>query len=292
MQAFAVGVLGIATFSMMDAAMKGLGLTIGAYNALLWRGLVIVAICGLIHFVRRPAPPSRDVMALHLKRGMVALVMSLLFFWGLARVPMAQAISLSYIAPLLAIFLAALLLGERIGRASVVGSLAALAGVGVILFGQTKSELGDEAFLGALAILTSAICYSYNLILARRQAQRAGPTEIAFWQSLFVLGGLLLAAPWLAAPPPIDAWPKIVVAAGLATVSLMLLAWAYARGEASYLAPTEYTSFVWAAMFGYIFFDERVTPYTLAGAAMIVAGCLYAARRRPQVFAEAETQIP
>ncbi|MBR0553638.1 DMT family transporter [Stakelama marina] len=289
--AFAVGVSGIATFSMMDAAMKGLGITIGVYNALLWRGFLIVALGAVVHFARRPARPLPGAMRLHLKRGAVGLVMSILFFWGLARVPMAQAISLSYIAPLLAIFLAALLLGEKMRRTSIIGSLAASAGVGVILIGQARGELGDEAFLGALAILTSAICYSYNLILARQQAQRAGPTEIAFWQSLFVLGGLLLAAPWLAVLPPTDAWPKIAAAAVLATISLMLLGWAYARGEASYLAPTEYTSFVWAALFGYVFFGEYVTGYTLAGAALIVAGCLYAARRRPQPFADAETQL-
>ncbi|WNO54624.1 DMT family transporter [Stakelama saccharophila] len=290
--AFAVGVLGIATFSMMDAAMKGLGLTIGTYNALFWRGIVIVALGAAVHFARRPTAPSREAMVLHLRRGMVALVMSFLFFWGLARVPMAQAISLSYIAPLLAIFLAALLLGEKVGRASIAGSLAALTGIGIILFGQSRADLGDAAFLGSVAILGSAICYSYNLILARQQALRAGPTEIAFWQSLFVLTGLALAAPWAAVLPPADAWPKIVIAAVLGMISLMLLAWAYARGEASYLAPTEYSSFVWAALFGHVFFGERVTGYTLAGATMIVAGCLYAARRRPRPFVDAETQLP
>ena len=70
------------------------------------------------------------------------------------------------------------------------------------------------------------------------------------------------------------------LAAVLATVSLLMLAWAYARGEASYLAPTEYTAFIWAALLGWVVFREPVAPYTLAGAALIIAGCLIAARRR------------
>jgi len=74
--------------------------------------------------------------------------------------------------------------------------------------------------------------------------------------------------------------PAIVGAAVLATVSLLLLAWAYARGEANYLAPTEYTAFIWASLWGWVVFSERIALYTLAGAALIIAGCLIAARRR------------
>ena len=291
-RAFLIAVIGIATFSMMDAAMKGLVLATGVYNAMLWRGFVIVPLAALIHFARGPAMPPPGVIGLHALRGAVSLAMGMLFFWGLARVPMAQAISLSYIAPLIAIFLAAILLGERVGRASIVGSLAALAGIGIILFGQSRSDLGDAAMWGALAILGSALCYSYNLILARQQALRADPREIAFWQNGFVLIGLLCASPWLAVVPPSGQWPAIGIAAVLATGSLMLLAWAYRHGEASYLAPTEYSSFVWAALFGWLFFGEHVSPWTLAGALCIVAGCLYAARRKPQPFAEAEIQNP
>ena len=62
------------------------------------------------------------------------------------------------------------------------------------------------------------------------------------------------------------------------TTSLLLLSWAYARAQASYLATTEYTSFLWAALFGWLLFNESVSPFTLAGAAMIIGGCLLAAR--------------
>ncbi len=72
--------------------------------------------------------------------------------------------------------------------------------------------------------------------------------------------------------------PFILLAAFLATASLLLLTWAYARAQASYLATTEYTSFLWAALFGWLFFDESVSLFTVAGTAMIVGGCLLAAR--------------
>jgi len=259
----------------------------------LWRFGAILILTGIIYFARRPALPGRQAMRFHLIRGFVTVGMALLFFWGLARVPMAQAIALTYIAPLLALVLAAVLLKERITRGVIGASLIACSGVGVILLGQAQARMGEQAFLGALAILASAVCYSYNIILMRQQAQVADPAEISFFQSLIVGTLLLPAAPWLLAVPPLAQVPAIGLSAVLATASLFLMSWAYARGEASYLAPTEYTSFVWAALFGWLIFGEHVSPFTLAGAVLIVGACLIAARRKPDFVAhDAEAALP
>ena len=112
--------------------------------------------------------------------------MAVLFFWGLARVPMAQAVALTFIAPLIALVLAGLILKEPIGKRTVGGSLAAFAGVVVIFFGQAQADLGRAALLGSAAILSSALIYAFNIIVMRRQAQHAGPVEIAFFQNLVI----------------------------------------------------------------------------------------------------------
>lgn len=279
--AFAVGSAGIAVGAGMDAVMKGLSLAIGAYDALLWRGFVAVAIAGVLYAAHRPTLPGRATMRLHVARGVVGAAMSVLFFWGLARVPMAQAIALTFIAPLIALFLAAVILKERVGGATVGASLLAFAGVLTILAGQARAELGHAAFLGALAVMGSALCYAFNLILMRAQSQVAGPIEVAFWQNLVVAATLALAAPWFAHLPELRHAPMVAAAAVLSTLWGVLLSWAYAHGEASYLAPTEYTAFVWAALLGWLVFGETLSPWTLAGAALIVAGCVIAARIRP-----------
>jgi S-adenosylmethionine uptake transporter len=90
--------------------------------------------------------------------------------------------------------------------------------------------------------------------------------------------GLAIPLAGLSAPPP-SQWPWILFAAILAISSMLLLSWAYARAEASYLATTEYTAFLWAALFGWAVFAEPLSPFTLAGAMLIVAGCLIAARK-------------
>lgn len=279
--AFAVALLGIAVFSSMDALMKGLTLEIGAYNTMLWRSFAGAGIAAVPHFRRRPGRPSRGVLAIHVRRGAVATVMSVSFFWGLARVPMAQAIALTFIAPLIALFLAAWLLKERIDRRAIIASLIALAGVLTILAGQARAELGHDAFVGTIVILFSAICYAYNIILMRQQALVADGREVAFYQNITVGLFLALAAPVLAVVPEVRLVPALVGAALLATLSLFLLSWAYARAEASYLAPVEYSAFVWASILGYLVFGEHVGPLTVAGAMLIAGGCLLAARRKP-----------
>jgi S-adenosylmethionine uptake transporter len=278
--ALLVAATGIGLFSIMDAFMKTLVLAIGVYNAMFWRSLLNVGLGAAAWWWDARGRPSARAVRLHLARGGVTTAMALLFFWGLARVPMAQAIALTYIAPILALLLAAWLLGERVGRHVALASVAAFAGVLVVVMGQSHGAgvTGDR--WGVAAILASAILYAVNLVIARVQAQAARPGEIAFFQSGVTALLLALATPWWADLPDAATWGQLAIAAGLSTASLLLLAWAYAHGDTGFLATSEYSSFVYAALLGWLVFGERVLGWTLAGAAIIVAACLYAARRR------------
>lgn len=287
---FAVATLGIALFSVMDAIMKHLVGAIGTYNALLWRTGCGATIAGAAFLLARVAWPAPAVLRLHLRRGLVGAAMAMLFFWGLGRVPLAQGIALAFVAPLIALYLAAVLLGERIERAAILASLLGLAGVAVILLGQAEAETGREALWGSAAILASACLYAYNIVLMRRQAQVAGPIEVAFFMSGIVTSVYLLAAPVLAVVPAAEHWPAILAGAALSFASLWLLAWAYARAQAQHLAPTEYTAFVWAALLGLFVFGEPIGWATLAGAALIVGACLMAARQ-PAPLGEREVAL-
>ena len=279
-QAFLVCALGIALFSAMDAVMKGLVLAIGTFATMFWRNLIGIGLSGFAYLPRRPSWPSRATLGIHLARGVVSTAMGFLFFWGIGRVPLAQAIALAFIAPLIALYLAAVLLHESIGRRTVVASLVAFAGVLVIFIGQARAELGREALIGSLAILASAILYALNIILMRRQALVADPLEITFFQSVIVTVVLALFVPVAGlSVPPMPQWPWLLLAACLAISSLILLGWAYARAEASYLAATEYTAFLWASLFGWLVFHEPLSSYTLAGAVLIVGGCIVVARK-------------
>jgi S-adenosylmethionine uptake transporter len=279
--AFSVAAAGIGFFSLMDAAMKDLSIALGAYNAVMWRNMAGAVLAGILFVAQRQPWPTATVMRVHAWRSAVVAVMAISFFWAIARLPLAEAIGLSFIAPVIALYLAAIMLGEKIGREAIIASIAGLAGVAVILMGRFSGEYTQDALWGVVAVLFSAVVFAYNLILARQQAQIAGPTEIAFFQSLLVAAVLGVAAPFLLEPLPLAKLPMLMGAAVLAIISLLLLSWAYARAEAQVLIPVEYTGFVWAALFGWMFFAEPVTIWTVIGTALIVAGSLVAARVKP-----------
>lgn len=273
---------GLAFFSAMDAVMKDLSITLGAYNAVLWRYAAGVVFMFALYFGRPRRRPSRASMRLYMIRGVLIAVMAFLFFWGLVRVPLAEGVALSFIAPLMALYLAAVLLKERIGKNAIFASLLGIAGVVVIVIGKMGSEFGPDAQWGIAAILCSATAYAYNLVLQRQMALIAGPVEIAFFQNIIVFACLLLVAPFFAVVPDLDVWPALSGAAALAIVSLLLVTWGYARAEAQYLVSLEYSAFIWAAILGWYFFGEAVTWTTIAGTVLIVSGCLLVAWRRPK----------
>ena len=231
-------------------------------------------------------------MRIHLIRGLMSSVMAILFFWGLARVPLAQGVALAFVAPLIALYLAALVLKEKIERRAIYASLLGFAGVLVILAAQAEAEMGPEAFQGAMSILASAVL----LRLEHRADAPAGPGRQAGRGRLLhrrdrraLLPGLLALA--RRNPAAARNISRSCSAAVLGFGSLMLLSWAYARAEAQYLAPVEYTAFIWASLLGIVVFAEPVRPLTLTGAAMIVAACFIAARRRPAPVADVEAAI-
>jgi S-adenosylmethionine uptake transporter len=278
-RAFVAALAAVAVLSIMDATMKHLVLALGLFTVSVWRSAANLFFSSALYLPRRRKWPNRKTLWIHLIRGVDVTVMAALFFWGIARVPLAQALALTFIAPLIAMLLAPLFLKERLSARLIGGAVAAFVGVIVIVVGQARGEIRPDVLLGIAAIIGSAICYSGNILMMRWQALAAGPLEINFFQAIVVFLMWLAAVPLMGSPQ----WPAgqlgwIIVASVLSTTGGLLFAWAYARGEASYLAVTEYSGFIWASICGWVAFSERVSLYTIAGALLIVGGCLIGAR--------------
>jgi S-adenosylmethionine uptake transporter len=276
---FIAALAAVAVLSIMDAVMKHLVLVIGLVAVSIWRSAANLSLSTILYLPTRKSWPNAETLRVHVARGVIVTVMAALFFWGIGRVPLAQAIALTFIAPLLAMLLAALFLDERIGPSSIGGALIAFAGVIVIVAGQAGTHVRSDVLLGIAAILASALCYAVNIVLMRHQALAAKPLEINFFQCATVMALWLLAIPFVGIPAwPGQQWVWIIVATLLSTSGTLLFAWGYARGPASYLAVTEYSGFLWASVMGWLVFRERVSLYTLAGAMLIIGGCFVAAR--------------
>lgn len=157
-------------------------------------------------------------------------------------------------------------------------------------------QFGQESYthdmlLGTAAVLLSTMFYAYNLILMRQQAQLAEPDEIMFFQNLALTVILGLAAPWLVVSLPVELWLPLAGTTALSLSGQYLMSWSYARSEAQYLIPTEYSAFIWAIALGWYFFDEAIVWTTAAGACLIIVGCLVAARANPKIAEPIEATV-
>ena len=90
--AFLVALAAVALLSVMDAFMKHLVLVIGIFAVSVWRAVVNLGIGAALYLPQRKGWPTRKTLIIHIARGMIVTVMAFLFFWGIGRVPLAQAI--------------------------------------------------------------------------------------------------------------------------------------------------------------------------------------------------------
>lgn len=288
---FVAAAAGVGFLSLMDAFMKEAALATGTYTATVLRSLIAAAIIAPFWLWRRKVWPVKAALKLHIERGIISALMALSFFYALTKLPIAEAIAISFIAPLVALYLARVLLGEEIQAKAIFASILGLVGTFVIIGGKIgQGEFDDDTAYGLAALIFSALLYAYNFIVIRKQSQLAGPVEIATFHSGVGGAVLLIAAPFVATPIATAALLPILAASLLTLAGAMAIAWAYARAEAQALVPMEYTGFLWASLFGWLFFREAVTWPTIAGTALIVTGCWIATRNSGAKRAVAEAE--
>ena len=135
-------IAGIAVFSAMDAVMKGAALAAGVYTAVFLRNTMGAAMMVPVWLAAGRPMAGRAALRVHVQRALVTSGMAMLFFYSLTLLPLAEAIALSFIAPLIALYLAALLLGEQRHPSAIVASLMGIAGVVVIV----AARFGEAGF--------------------------------------------------------------------------------------------------------------------------------------------------
>ena len=287
---FGAAAAGVGFLALMDAFMKEAALASGAYSVTVLRALIGAAIIAPFWLARRTVRPNKAAMKLHLERGFVSAFMALAFFYAITKMPLAEAIAISFIAPIVALFLARALLGETIQRSAYLASVLGFAGTLVSVGGQlgmgreNAGPVSDDFLYGLAAMAFSALLYAYNFVVIRKQSQVAGPVEVATFHS--GVGGLilLLFAPFFWQTPGSGSLVSVTIAGALTVAGAMSIAWAYARAETQALVPMEYTGFLWASLFGWLFFRESVSLTTLIGATLIVAGCWLATRKNEETI--------
>ncbi|HZT19621.1 MAG TPA: DMT family transporter [Dongiaceae bacterium] len=210
----------------------------------------------------------------HLLRSAVNLTTMLTFYYALRRLPLADAIAISFAAPLFATSLAGPMLGERVGPRRWIA--VAVGFLGILLVVQPS--LGGISLGAALALL-SALCWALTMITSRQISTTESSHTILFYYSLAVVVALGLAMPSLWIEPTPRDWLWFLVAGLAGSFGQFCYNQAFRYGEASLTSPFDYFGMVWATIFGLVIFGDVPSWLVLAGAACIIASGVYIARR-------------
>ena len=223
----------------------------------------------------RPGTLWRVHWPLHFLRGLLGIGMMFGFVYGLRTMPLSTAYAITFVAPMLVTAMAGPLLGERVGPGRWVAIGVGLIGVLVIL----RPTGQGMATLGGLAILLAAICYAASAITVRLLAQRDSTQAMVFWFIVLLsLGAGAMAAPnWLPLRAT-DLW--VIAGVGISgSLAQVALTEAFRRGEASLIAPFEYSALVWGVCLDLALWGVLPDGVTWIGAGIIVVSGIYLLRR-------------
>lgn len=192
-------------------------------------------------------------------------------FYAFGSLPMAEAYSLLFSAPIIITLLAIPLLGERVRVIRWVAILMGMAGVVVVLQpGRTELVLGHLAALGAAF---SVACVS---IVTRKIGDREHSLTLMLFPMLtnLVVCGICL---YFVYEPMSGSTLARLAAIGLLNViGQMLMITSYRISEAQFIAPMQYSQMIWALIYGALIFNDPIDYTTVLGAAVIVlSGMLF-----------------
>lgn len=273
--------LGMAMFSLNDVLGKWLVATYSVSQLMLIRSAAAMLV--LTPFLWRMGWRQLinvDRPKLHFLRSALYAFEASAFYFAVAYMPLADAMTYWLAAPIYVAALSPLLLREKVGWRRWTAIIIGFVGV-VIALEPSK----DTFTLPALIALAGSLAFSVAMVLGR--SLRAAPdTTLVFWQ---MGAAVIFAGVWCLADP--SGWAP-VSGTGLGLLSLlgvvamsahMLVNRSLKLADAATVVPLQYTLLLWAVVFGWMFFGDLPRPAMLIGAGFIVASGLFIFFREQQL---------
>ncbi len=267
---FAVGIF---LQSSMEAIVKWLSIEYSIGQILLFRALFAFPIIGLFVFSclskRAQIQVRPNNICLHIVRGGVMALTMIFFFMSLAYMPLADATSLTFLAPIFMVIIGSLVLKEAISNSVIFSTGIAFLGMLLIV----KPEFEAIGFISIYPVL-SALFYAISMLLTKQLHRTETPESIIIIGNLvvFIIGLILFFATSENFPQPnFLLLGAVGTLGGLATICFVL---SLKEAHFSKIGPLEYSSLVWAILFGLIVWSETPNGIVYLGAIFIVIGNL------------------
>jgi drug/metabolite transporter (DMT)-like permease len=261
-------VLAMACFATLDTAAKILSLTVPALMAVWFR------YCFQAAAMAAAALPGRGWRVLHtrhpwlhLMRGLLLLSASLLSFFGLKHLPIAEFIAIIMLTPLSLTLVAALFLGERVTGLRWLLVAGGFAGALLVVRPDGESSLGWPL----LFAFGCMVANTFFQLVTSRLARTEAPTTLHL--STGLIGTVVMTALLPTAWQPITAWSTwgwLVLSGVMSTLGHFLLIQAFSKAPASSLAPVQYSQMVFGMLAGWLVFHHLPGPIELVGMALII----------------------
>lgn len=282
---FALAAFGV--FATHDVIVKSLGGTYSAFQIVFFSVLLgfpfvtVMLMRDATHGTLRPLHPWWMLV-----RTLSAVVTGVSVFYAFSHLPLTQVYAILFATPLMITVLAIPILGERVRLRRWLAVIVGLMGVLIVL----RPGDADLSF-GHLAALMGAIGGSLSSIIVRKIGQEERSVVLLLYP---MMGNFIVMAcfmPFFYIPMAPADFAAVGVIAALAFVAMMFQIFAYRSGEAVVVAPMQYSQIIWATVYGYLLFDERLDTATVVGAGVIIASGLYILMRESSADTSENTPV-
>ena len=280
-------VAGMAILPMLDACAKWLGQTLPATQVSAGRFIVqMLLLLPLLYALGYRLSASSFSFA-QAARGFCLAIATWLFFVALKSLPMAEAISIFFIEPMILTILAALFLGERVRLRRIAAIIFGFCGA-IIVIQPSFDIFGWPALLP----LGTAFFFALYMLITRAVAQDNQPIELQISMSVYALLTVIILAllnqqiglevqDWRM--PNLNEFLVMLLLGAVATTGHLMVVFALQRADAGLLAPFQYLEVVTASLLGYLIFQDVPQNTTIAGVTIIIGAGLYLIHRERQI---------
>ena len=264
---------------VLDVFAKLLGRTLDPVQVTFMRFVVQILLLTPFVLWGRLWTIPKGTFGMQFTRGVLLAIATACFFAALKHLPLAEAITIYFVQPLLLTALSALFLGETIRLRRIMAIAIGLIGIMVILQ-PSLIIFGWPALLPLITALAMA-CY---VALTRRLAGQVHPYQMQMmvgFSATATLGLALLVGPMFEIPWTSFNWPTSqqltwVAYMGLAaTIGHIFIVWAAGNAPASVLAPFQYLEIITATILGYLVFNDVPATSTILGSSIIIGSGIY-----------------
>jgi S-adenosylmethionine uptake transporter len=268
----ALSLAAFGAYATHDVVVKFLGETYTSFQIMFFSGLMGFPLVMIMLMGDRrdgtliPRHPWWSLL-----RSVSAVATGVMGFFAFSQLPMATCYAIFFAMPLLITLMAIPMLGERVGIRRGIAVMVGLVGVLIVL----RPGAGEAFSWGHIAAVGAAVTGALTSIIVRKIGQDERSVVLMLYPMVLTFFAMGMVMPFVYVPMPVTHLGLTAVMAFLGTLGALAIIAAYRSAPAVIVAPMQYSQILWAALYGWLFFEESVDLYTAIGSSVIIASGIY-----------------